>query len=605
MAANRSVNTCGRVSSDGPVSKVNPSRRYSPSFPPWVAARSCTATRWPCAASRAAAARPPTPAPITTTRATSAPAAAPDASPSSAPHPRPASPFHVAPRRWPRHDDASSPSSAATETGWASASGHARPPRWAAASTTGSPPRRRSRPARPGTRAGPRGAARGRPARAARATAADARAGPNAAQSDFGTRRAGPPSRRTCGTRRGRRRRRRRSRPPERLTAPGHREVVEHLRGDAGEPACPRRARRRRRRGTGRWRRTGPAARTARPGAGAATPSTTTAAAAAPAGRRRRRAGAATARAGRARRRATPRPRPRPRAAPASRRRRRTPARSRGPRPRAGRRRAASREAARGRRAAEGAAARGSPPATRRTTSPVPSVEPSSRTRNSRSATPRWASSAARVGQTRCASSRTGSATVTGSVDGRGVDGGLAQPPEVDGLVQRAEHREAPTPRARAPAPRRRSPRRTRVAVRDTASGSARGTAEDPGSTRHPGEPRSVRRTGSPPALPPRPSDRGPDVPSHRRPAAPRGAPGDPGPQRRRCACCCRGGWSVRRCSSRSSTRWWPTRCAPRSPWPRCPALVDTLSEEHRTLRKWAVPRRSRIKRFPRKSVRC
>ena len=34
MAANRSVNTCGSVSSDGPVSKVNPSRRYSPSLPP-------------------------------------------------------------------------------------------------------------------------------------------------------------------------------------------------------------------------------------------------------------------------------------------------------------------------------------------------------------------------------------------------------------------------------------------------------------------------------------------------------------------------------------------------------------------------------------------
>lgn len=55
----------GRVSSPGPVSKVNPSRRYCPRAPPYVSVRSCTSTSCPATASRAAAAMAPIPAPIT------------------------------------------------------------------------------------------------------------------------------------------------------------------------------------------------------------------------------------------------------------------------------------------------------------------------------------------------------------------------------------------------------------------------------------------------------------------------------------------------------------------------------------------------------------
>ena len=54
------------------MSKVNPSRWNPPSFPPWVSLASRTVTSWPLTRSRAAAAIPPRPAPITMMRAMSA-----------------------------------------------------------------------------------------------------------------------------------------------------------------------------------------------------------------------------------------------------------------------------------------------------------------------------------------------------------------------------------------------------------------------------------------------------------------------------------------------------------------------------------------------------
>ena len=104
----------------------------------------------------------------------------------------------------------------------------------------------------------------------------------------------------------------------------------------------------------------------------------------------------------------------------------------------------------------------------------------------------------------------------------RGVDGGPAQPPEVDRLVQRAEHRE----------------RRPRAHEHTRRSGGHHG---EPGwrcgtrrRARHAGRRRIRQDRGIPASLdrsagpaphrhaPVRPED--PDVPSHRRPAAPRGA---------------------------------------------------------------------------------
>ncbi|GAA2601758.1 hypothetical protein GCM10010424_60570 [Streptomyces lienomycini] len=51
------------------MSKENPSRSKRPRAPPYVPVRSCTTTRWPATASRAAAAIAPIPAPITAIRA--------------------------------------------------------------------------------------------------------------------------------------------------------------------------------------------------------------------------------------------------------------------------------------------------------------------------------------------------------------------------------------------------------------------------------------------------------------------------------------------------------------------------------------------------------
>ncbi|GHC63347.1 hypothetical protein GCM10010507_45680 [Streptomyces cinnamoneus] len=51
------------------MSKTKPSRASRPTPPPYVSARSYTATRWPATASRAAAAIAPIPAPITAIRA--------------------------------------------------------------------------------------------------------------------------------------------------------------------------------------------------------------------------------------------------------------------------------------------------------------------------------------------------------------------------------------------------------------------------------------------------------------------------------------------------------------------------------------------------------
>ena len=213
--------------------------------------------------------------------------------------------------------------------------------------------------------------------------------------------------------------------PAGALDRPGDREVVEHLRADPAEPA-----RAGQRRGVddeelpvrGAQRR---AAATARPGAAAATPSTTTAAAAAPAGppapsaswrghgREQVEPGAAQHR---DRRRDGVRGQQR-------RRRRRTPARSPAPRRELGAGVRLARQPGGGG-VPRSSRSRGSPSATARTTSAVPSVEPSSRTSTSRSGTPRWARTAASAGATRCASSRTGMATVTGSATAGGTAGG-------------------------------------------------------------------------------------------------------------------------------------------------------------------------------------
>ena len=110
----------GRVSSDGPVSKRKPSRRYSPSLPPCVSARSCSLTACPCAASRAAAAEP-------------ADAGADDHDALArrlTAHAVDPSSCNVARQRGARDTPGAAPatpSSAATDTGWASASGQTRP----------------------------------------------------------------------------------------------------------------------------------------------------------------------------------------------------------------------------------------------------------------------------------------------------------------------------------------------------------------------------------------------------------------------------------------------------------------------------------------------
>ena len=54
------------VSTDGPVSKVKPSCTRWPDRPPGNDSRSTTVTWWPCPVRWQAAARPASPAPITT-----------------------------------------------------------------------------------------------------------------------------------------------------------------------------------------------------------------------------------------------------------------------------------------------------------------------------------------------------------------------------------------------------------------------------------------------------------------------------------------------------------------------------------------------------------
>ena len=123
VAANRSANTAGMVSSDGPVSNRNVpasvSRCSRPSLPPSTSACSQTVTSWPRAARRAAADSPPTPAPTTTTRLTAA--AVPSRS-ACRPGARAASVRSASRTRPPRR-------------GCASASGQARPPVRRAVST--------------------------------------------------------------------------------------------------------------------------------------------------------------------------------------------------------------------------------------------------------------------------------------------------------------------------------------------------------------------------------------------------------------------------------------------------------------------------------------
>ena len=443
MAANSSVKTCGRVSSDGPVSKVNPSRRYSPSFPPWVAARSCSSTRCPCAASRAAAASPPTPAPIDDDPRHVSPARTPARG-----RPSRRRPFHVSsPRRCPRHDAASNPSSAATDAGCASASGQARPPLRRAAST------RLATAAAVADEAGPGAAQRGqraaprRPGRASRRpprTRARGRTPPTAtcgspalrsAQPSY-IRQAASPAPSATPTR-----------PPARLTA---RATARSSSTSAPTPANP------------------PAR------ASAAASTTRNCPFAAHSAGLRRPLGPAQ------RQRHHPRPlqqrlhqpgrgavgelaRPRREqvepGAPQHRDRRRDGVRGQhhvgvdehqhAPprrRPRAGRRRAACPAApvAAGCRAAPAAAGR-----PRRRRGRRPRCRRSSRRRGrappgrGRRAGPAPAASA---GSTRCASSRTGMATVTGSVDGRRRGGRDAQRAEVDAAGAACRPRRAPAP---------------------------------------------------------------------------------------------------------------------------------------------------------------
>ena len=65
MSANSASKTHGMVSSDGPASQAKPSRVTRAHLPPGAGPASNTRTRWPSAASRIAAASPPTPAPTT------------------------------------------------------------------------------------------------------------------------------------------------------------------------------------------------------------------------------------------------------------------------------------------------------------------------------------------------------------------------------------------------------------------------------------------------------------------------------------------------------------------------------------------------------------
>ena len=111
-------------------------------------------------------------------------------------------------------------------------------------------------------------------------------------------------------------------------------------------------------------------------------------------------------------------------------------------------------------------------------------------------------------------------------VDGRGVGGRATQPAEVDHLVQRAQDGQRRT----------REDERTGRGHHGYGGGPTSGTTAGPAGSRHHGEPRSVPRLG--PVEPARPAPHrlvpirppeDPDVPSHRRRGAPRGARRPPG----------------------------------------------------------------------------
>ena len=400
------------------------------------------ATRWPCAASRAAAASPPDPGPDHDD----------PRHVSSRPHvrrrgarrrgavalPRQLPPPVPAPRR------RQQPEQRRDRRGVGQRVGPRPPAAVARRPAPGSPPRRRSRPARPGTRAGRPAAAPRRPAPARAATAADAGAGPNAAQSDlrYPARRSAQPSyirhaARSAPSATP-------TRPPERLTA---RATARSSSTSAATPAnpparasaaasttrnCPLAAHSAGLRGP-----LGPAQRQRhhprplqqrlhQPGRGAvgelARPRREQVEPGAAQHRDRGRDGVRRQQ---------------------SRRRRRTPARSRGPRPRAGRRRAACPGSRGGGGVPRSSRSRGSPSGARAgRRPPVPSVEPSSRTRSSRSATPRWASSAASVGRdaVRLVAHRQRDGHRLGH--GGRVDGRDAQRPEVDAPGAACRHRE-------------------------------------------------------------------------------------------------------------------------------------------------------------------
>src|SRR5687768_13163562 len=67
-AANVSRSSSGIVIMVGPVSMRKPASANTPALPPGTSSRSSTVTSWPRRTRLAAAARPPRPAPMTTTR---------------------------------------------------------------------------------------------------------------------------------------------------------------------------------------------------------------------------------------------------------------------------------------------------------------------------------------------------------------------------------------------------------------------------------------------------------------------------------------------------------------------------------------------------------